>query len=100
MIRAITAALSEWPHGLGVRRSIKLCLKNIIRIIEKGKAAWSQLVSITAVDNLVLNAREGFGILCDCISVLSCDVPEDVIGKIAGWALDGTKQASVWEVNN
>lgn len=83
VIRAITAALTEWPHGLGVRRSIKLCLKSIIRIIEK--------------DNLVNNAREGYGILCDCISVLSSDIPEDVIGKIASWALDGSKQSSVWE---
>lgn len=37
VIRGITAALSEWPQGLGVRRSIKLCLKNVVRIIERGE---------------------------------------------------------------
>ncbi len=104
VIRAITAALSEWPQGLGVRRSIKLCLKHVIRIIEHGSS--SPLIRCHAssrywmgnVDKLVLTAREGFGILCDCISVLSTDIPEDVVGKLLSWALEGSKHSSVWEV--
>ena len=105
VIRAITAALSEWPQGLGVRRSIKLCLKHVIRIIEHGSLSFGEISCMREdwmdnVDKLVLTAREGFGILCDCISVLSTDISEDVIGKLLSWALEGSKQSSVWEVGS
>jgi len=36
VLRAISAVLSEWPGALGVQRSMKLCLRNIVRIIEHG----------------------------------------------------------------
>eukprot|EP00210_Caulerpa_lentillifera_P008556 g8161.t1 len=83
VIRAISAVLSEWPTALGVRRSMKVCLRNIVRIIEH--------------DKLVLTAREGFGILYDCITVLQTDIPEETFEKMIAWSLEGVKHSSTWE---
>eukprot|EP00210_Caulerpa_lentillifera_P001432 g1374.t1 len=83
VLRAISAALAEWPGALGVRRSMKLCMRNILRIIEH--------------DKLVLTAREGFGILCDCITVLQKDIPVENFDKMIAWSLEGVKQSSTWE---
>lgn len=51
------------------------------------------------LDKLVLTAREGFGILCDCIAVLQKDVPEGTFEKMIEWSLEGIKQSSTWEVS-
>lgn len=48
-------------------------------------------------DNLIMKAKEGYGILSDCLKVLGVELPLEILEKITDWALEALKSSNLWD---